>query len=114
MQLHKAHWGRTLFWGAAAGLLYVLMFSYAGEILHFMHTTPDACVITQGDQTTYLHHPDPALCAAKGGEVHAGHWYLALVPILIALLISWAHGTFTGLFWDSMGLKAAQDTNDKH
>lgn len=33
--------------------------------------------------------------------------WLVLVPIAIAFAISFAHGAFTGLFWEAMGLKAA-------
>lgn len=33
--------------------------------------------------------------------------WLALAPIAIAFAISFAHGAFTGLFWEAMGLKAA-------
>jgi len=113
MNLHKAHWGRTIFWGVATGLLYAVMFANSAEILHMIHTTPDACVIDRAGQLTYLHHPDAALCVARGGVIHAGNWLHALIPICIALLVSIAHGTFTGLFWDSMGLKAAGAV-DKH
>jgi hypothetical protein len=64
-------------------------------------------VISEADNVTYYHHPNPEVCAAKGGEHTEGHWIRALVPILIAFVMSFAHGAFTGLFWDSMGLKAA-------
>lgn len=34
-----------------------------------------------------------------------GHWSF-FIPISIAFIFSWAHGTFTGEFWDVLGLKA--------
>lgn len=34
-----------------------------------------------------------------------GHWWF-LVPVAIAFLFSFVHGTFTGLFWDVLGVKA--------
>ena len=36
-----------------------------------------------------------------------GTWWHVLVPIAIAFVISFAHGAFTGLFWEVMGLKPA-------
>lgn len=101
------HWGRTILWGAVTGILYTLLFSFTGEILHLAHTTPDACLVPNGAGLTYLHNITPDLCTGKGGTFSEGHWYHALVPILIAFAISYTHGAFTGLFWDSMGLKAA-------
>lgn len=107
MEFHRANWGKTIFWGAATGVLYTLLFSFSGDILHLAHTTPDACVIHQGDQVIYLHQATPQVCAAKGGEFTPGHWLHALLPVLVAFAISYVHGAFTGWFWDSMGLKAA-------
>lgn len=34
-----------------------------------------------------------------------GQWWF-LVPVAIAFLFSFVHGTFTGLFWDVLGIKA--------
>jgi hypothetical protein len=34
-----------------------------------------------------------------------GGWSFVL-PLLIAFLFSFAHGSFTGHFWDAMGIKA--------
>lgn len=107
MNLHNPSWNKTIFWGVVTGLLYALLFNFSAEILHLAHTTPDACVIVQGDHVTYIHSLKAELCAARGGTHTEGHWLRALVPILIALAISYAHGAFTGRFWDSMGLKAA-------
>lgn len=40
-----------------------------------------------------------AEAAARGG------WYF-LLPVAIAFLFSFAHGTFTGCFWDALGVQA--------
>jgi hypothetical protein len=29
------------------------------------------------------------------------------VPIIAAFVVSYVHGAFTGMFWDTLGLKAA-------
>ena len=34
-----------------------------------------------------------------------GGWYFVL-PVAIAFAVSFAHGTFTGYFWDLLGVKA--------
>ena len=34
-----------------------------------------------------------------------GNWWSPLVPVVIALVFSVAHGNFTGAFWDAIGLK---------
>lgn len=34
-----------------------------------------------------------------------GEWYF-LVPVAIALVFSFVHGTFTAHFWDLLGIKA--------
>lgn len=107
MNLHGAHWGKTIFWGAITGLLYAAMFYYADTILHMAHTTPEACVVGHGADAIYYHKVDAAACAAKGGVVTAGTWWHALLPIAIAFTVSFTHGAFTGLFWDVMGLKPA-------
>ena len=106
MDLHNPSWQKTISWGVITGLFYALLFSFSSELLHLAHTTPDACVIVHGDHVTYFHRLDPAVCAAQGGPYTEGHWTRALVPILIAFAMSYAHGAFTGRFWDSMGLKA--------
>ena len=33
-----------------------------------------------------------------------GNWYL-IVPVFIAILFSFVHGTFTNYFWDVLGVK---------
>jgi hypothetical protein len=107
MNLHGAHWGKTIFWGAVTCVLYTAMFYYAESILHWAHTTPDACVVGRGANAIYFHKVDAAACTAKGGEVVAGTWWHVLIPIAIAFAVSFAHGAFTGLFWEMMGLKPA-------
>jgi len=108
MNVHGAHWGKTIFWGAVTGLLYAGLFYYADLILHLAHTTPDACIVTDAGGTAYFHKVDAAACTAKGGTVVAGTWWHMLVPIAIAFAISYTHGAFTGLFWDAMGLRPAK------
>lgn len=107
MNLQSDHWGRTIFWGTITGLLYAAMFYYADLILHLAHTTPEACVVGQGADAIYFHKVDAAVCAAKGGVVVAGTWWHMLLPISIAFAVSFAHGAFTGLFWEMMGLRPA-------
>ena len=110
MDIPQVKWGKTLFWGSISALVYAVMFIYSDTILHFAHTTPDACVVGEGAKAVYYHKPDAAACAAKGGIMVKGHWLQVLVPIVIAFAISFAHGIFTGLFWDIMGLRAAKQT----
>lgn len=38
--------------------------------------------------------------------IRQGHKGLVVIPIGIALIISFVHGAFTGRFWDLLGLKA--------
>ena len=35
---------------------------------------------------------------------HRGGWYF-LVPVLIAFVLSYVHGSFTAHFWDFLGIK---------
>ena len=113
MDLHHPHWGRTIFWGSFAALLYAAMFYYSDVILHMAHTTPAACVVGHGVDAIYYHKPDVAACAALGGHIEPGVWWHVLIPILLAFAISFTHGAFTGLFWDVMGLKAASHAEKK-
>ena len=39
-------------------------------------------------------------------QTHAGHKGLFFVPIVVALVFSWVHGSFTSRFWDMLGIKA--------
>jgi hypothetical protein len=113
MDLHDARWGKTIFWGTMTAALYAVMFYHSDLILHLAHTTPEACVVGQGPGATYLHHADAVACAAKGGHLEpANHWNV-LLPIVIAFAVSFAHGAFTGLFWEMMGLKPATHAEKK-
>lgn len=42
-----------------------------------------------------------------------GEKILFLIPIGIALVFSWAHGAFTGHFWEIIGLRAARPIDKK-
>ena len=107
MDLHKAHWGKTIFWGVATAALYTAMFSNSDLVLHMAHTTPDACVVGHGAAATYYHKADAAACTAINGHIEPGVWWHVSIPILLAFAISIVHGAFTGLFWEAMGLKPA-------
>ena len=62
--------------GLASGLLYLLLYEYQDEIVRLAQLTRE------------------------------GHKVDFIVPILIAFVFSVVHGTFTGRFWDTLGLKA--------
>jgi len=110
VERQHARWSKTIFWGVVTALLYAAMFYYADVVQYVAHTTPDACVVGEGANASYFHsyQVDEAACAAKGGHVEQGTWWHVLLPILIAFAVSYAHGAFTGLFWDVMGLKPAR------
>ncbi len=38
-------------------------------------------------------------------EMSVSHWWSFLVPVSIALLFSLVHGSFTGAFWEAVGLQ---------
>lgn len=46
-------------------------------------------------------------------RTRAGEKVWFLIPLAIAFLFSWVHGTFTGYFWEALGLKAAHGTKKK-
>ncbi|MBS4096223.1 MAG: hypothetical protein KGZ83_05215 [Sulfuricella sp.] len=46
-------------------------------------------------------------------RTHQGEKMLFLVPIVIAFIFSYVHGTFTGHFWESLGIKAAKGSETK-
>lgn len=46
-------------------------------------------------------------------RTRSGEKILFLIPIVIALVFSWAHGAFTGHFWEVMGLRAARPIDKK-
>ena len=39
-------------------------------------------------------------------DTHAGQKTLFFMPIIVALVFSWVHGSFTSRFWDMLGVKA--------
>ncbi len=110
---NKARWRKAVFWGAVTAALYAAMFSNSDVILHLAHTTPASCVVGEGAQKAYFHKADAAACAAAGGRLAPGTWWHVLLPILLAFAISYVHGAFTGLFWDLMGLKPADQREEK-
>lgn len=73
---------KAVLYGAASLALYVLLYLYADETVELARRTQ------QGEKI----------------------WFL--VPIAIAFVFSYAHGAFTGYFWDAVGLKPA-DKNRK-
>lgn len=75
-RLSKRRLAAALALGAMSAALYFLLYLFADEI-------------------TAL-----AVKAREGQKLYA------LVPIAIALVFSFVHGTFTGRFWDLIGLKA--------
>lgn len=103
----NTRWNKTLFWGALVALLYWGLFQYADDVIRLAHTTTDACAVVEGDSTVYYNKPTADACAAKGGTMIEGNWLFVFVPILIAFMMSYVHGAFTAMFWDSLGLKAA-------
>ena len=113
MERQKVYWGKAFFWGAVTALLYILLFTYSGFILHMAYTTPTACMVGQDAAAIYYHKATLEACAAKGGVMVEGTWWHVLVPIAFAFAISFAHGAFTGLFWELMGLKAAPAKKEK-
>jgi hypothetical protein len=42
-----------------------------------------------------------------------GETWLFVIPIVIAFLFSYVHGTFTGLFWESLGLRPKTNSKSK-
>lgn len=100
-------WSKTLFWGALVAILYWGLFQYAEDVTRLAHTTTSACAVAEDSGTVYYNKPTAEACAAKGGTLVEGNWLFVFVPILIAFAVSYVHGAFTGMFWDSLGLKAA-------
>jgi len=97
---------QTLLWGGITAILYWALFQYAGEFLRLAHTTLDACAVSEAAHTTYFNKATPELCAAQQGSFIEGTWWYVLAPIAMAFAVSYAHGNFTSLFWDILGLKA--------
>jgi len=103
----ETRWLKTIVWGSLTALAYAVLFFYSDLLMQMAHTTPAACVAGSVDSPVYYHGANAAACARLGGHVEPGNGLLVLVPIAIALIISFVHGAFTGLFWDVMGLKPA-------
>lgn len=78
MAFDKASLPKALLSGIGSAALYTLMFLYSDQIVEYAHRT------RQGEHV----------------------WFL--VPIIIAFVFSYVHGTFTGSFWDTLGLKPAR------
>lgn len=107
MSASHASLGKTLLWGGVTASLYGFLFHYADDFLHLAHTTLDACeVVREGVKTNYFSNATPELCSVKGGQFIHGTWWFVFAPIAMAFALSYAHGIFTGLFWDVVGLKA--------
>jgi len=83
MAFDKASFPKALIFGAVSAVLYTLMFMFSDHLVEYARRT------RQGEHI----------------------WFL--VPIVIAFVFSYVHGTFTGSFWDALGLKAAQKNNQK-
>lgn len=66
----------TLVWGTLSAGLYLALYLFSGLL------------------------PELAAATRQGEKLYA------LVPIVIALIFSFAHGAFTGHFWELLGLRA--------
>ena len=96
---------KTLVWGGIAASLFGFLFYYADEFIRLALTTQDSCKVQDGVKTAYYSDATPELCAAKGGTFVEGSWWFVFAPIALAFALSYAHGAFTGLFWDTVGLR---------
>lgn len=67
----------TAVFGIGSLLLYMLLFAYADQLV------------------------------AWAAETRQGNKLLFLIPIVIAFVFSWIHGSFTGHFWELLGVRAA-------
>ena len=83
MAFDKSSLPKALIFGVISAALYTLMFVYSDRLVELAHLTR---------QCEHI-------------------WFL--VPIIIAFIFSYVHGTFTGAFWDTLGLKPAQNNNKK-
>jgi len=97
-----------LAWGAVTASCYAGLFIYADELVNLAQTTTSSCRVGSGAEAEYFHRPTPELCAEVGGTLLDSSKLNVLVPIAIAFLISYLHGTFTSLFWEIVGFKAAK------
>ncbi|MDH4216532.1 MAG: hypothetical protein OEV23_06520 [Gallionella sp.] len=108
MSQKRANLIKALAWGTATAGCYVGLFIYADDLVNLAHATTTSCMVGSGAEAVYYHKPTPELCAEKGGILLDSNKLNVLVPIAIAFLLSFVHGAFTGLFWEVIGLKAAQ------
>lgn len=84
MKISRQFLPKAVMFGVASTILYVLLFVHADELVDF------------------------ARRSREGEKI----WFV--VPIVVAFVFSYVHGTFTGYFWDVLGLKSAQkDKNRK-
>jgi hypothetical protein len=70
----------TAIFGLSSLVLYLLLFVYADQLVQWAEDTRE------------------------------GNKMLFIVPIIIAFLFSWVHGSFTGYFWELLGVRAAAKT----
>lgn len=43
-----------------------------------------------------------------------GEKSLFIIPVFVAFIFSYVHGTFTGHFWESLGLRASNQVDNKN
>lgn len=67
----------TAVFGVGSLTLYLLLFAYADQLVLWAEQT------------------------------RQGNKLLFLIPIVIAFVFSWVHGSFTGHFWELLGVRAA-------
>jgi len=97
-----------LVWGGATASCYVWLFIYADDLVILAQTTTSSCRLGSGSEAEYFHRATPVQCAEVGGTMLDSNNLNVLVPIGIAFLISYIHGTFTSLFWEKVGFRAAK------
>ena len=73
---------KMITFGLITALLYVFLFKYQDSIVHFANLA------------------------------HEGNHIYFLVPIFIALVFSYAHGTFTANFWESLDVRSKKRENN--
>jgi len=98
----------VLVWGAVTASCYAGLFIYADDLVNLAQTTTSSCRVGSGAEAEYFHQPTPELCAEVGGTLLDSSKLNVLVPIAIVFLISYIHGTFTSLFWEIVGFRAAK------
>lgn len=108
MSQKTTHLIKMLLWGAASIGCFSALLIYSDDLTHLAHTTTNSCMVGSGTEATYYHKVTPELCTEKGGTFLSSNKLNVLVPITLVFILSFVHGAFTGLFWDVIGLKAAQ------